>query len=308
MKNKKIVLITIVVLLIIFLPLTIAGYFLQLDENPLEENPKHELFYKGYLWFYDEENKFLSKYECLTEKCEIASSTIDDAIYGIKYYQEGTLEKIPQLNNYVFINDGALIYLFNLENGKVLTTYKEIKNYNTKTENNVYILKNNKDIWGALTIGNNLNKVLDYEYDFIGLGNKVNEYGVLKTDKFIVLKDNKWYIVDQNNSAISGVIDNPIVEFNNEYIFSQSDEKIRIYSYDNYEYLIDYKIKDYLLEDKYIGIVTDEMLYIYENLGTIYIKSYELSKEASEIKLEKIGNKLNVLINGEIQESIEINQ
>ena len=308
MNNNKSVLITIVVLLCIFTPLTIVGLLSRKNISPLEENPNHDTYFEGYMWFYDSEDKYLSKYECLTEVCEYTNPTIDDNTYGMNYYKDGTIKSVSLINDkYTFITDGANIYLYSADTGHTLQTYKAVKTYNTNLENNAYIVKDDNGVWGVLSISDVLSKILPFEYSFIGLKNEVNENGELKSNKFIVQKDTKWYIVDNNNSALTGYIDDPIIDYTNEYVFSKNADKVRIYSYQNYEYLESYNIKDYILEDKYIGIVTDTFLLVYENLGNSYLKSVVLTEGTNEIDLEKIDNKLNIKINGSVTETIEIN-
>ena len=102
-------------------------------------------------------------------------------------------------------------------------------------------------------------------------------------------------------------MEDPIVDYTNEYIFTKNGDKVRIYSYQNYEYLTNYNIKNYILKDNYVGIVTDNFLLIYDNLGTQYIKSIALSDNKSAIELEKNNNVLNIIINNDIIESIELN-
>lgn len=308
MKNNKSVLITIIVLLCVFFPLTIVGFIFKDDKNLLDENPAHDTFYKGHIWFYDNNDKFLSKYECQTEICNFTTPIIDDTIYGLNYYKNGTMTKAEVVDNiYTFITDGVVVYLYNVSNGTTLTNYKAIKNYNTKLENNAYIIQNSDGLWGVLTIGQNLNRLLPFEYDFIGLTNNVNDDGTVSTNKFIVLKDSKWYIVDNTNNFLTGAIDDPIVDYTSEYVFSKSSENIKIYSYQNYEYLTNYQIKDYILEDKYLGIITDKELLIYENLGVNYLKNISLTNIDGKITLEKTENKLSIKVNNEEIESIELN-
>lgn len=307
MKNKN-VLITIIVLLCIFVPLTIIGLLNIKNISPLEENPNHDTYYKGYMWFYDSEDNFLSKYECTTELCEYTSSLIDDDTYGINYYKDGLINKTSLINDkYALITDGVLVHLYSASSGLILQEYKAVKTYKTNIENNVYIIQNTDDVWGVISISDTLNSILPFEYSFIGIKNELNDNNVLSAKKFIVLKDQKWYIVDNNNSAITGYIDDPIIDYTNDYVFSKSDNKIRIYSYDNYEYLSKYNIRNYILEDKYIGIVTDSFLLIYENLGNKYIESVVLTEKNSSIDLEKVDNKLNIIFDGKIKESIELN-
>lgn len=308
MENKKVVLITIIILLCIFAPLTIIGFIFKDNRNLLDENPKHERYYNNYIWFYDENDKFISKYECETEICKISVPTIDDETYEINYYKNGEIKEVPVVDNiHTFITDGSLIYLYNVTNGMKVSTYKSIKNYSTKLENDTFILQNEDGLWGAITVGDTLNRVLGFEYDFVGLKNNVNSENILSTEKFIVSKDSKWYIVDNSNNAISGYIDNPIIDYNDKYIFSKNGENIEIYSYDNFKYLNNFEVKKYIIEDEYIGIITDNFLLIYNDLGVDYIKSITISNINDEILLEKAENKLNVKVNNEILESIELN-
>lgn len=307
MKNKN-VLITIVVLLCIFTPLTIIGILNTNNISPIEDNPNHDLYYKGYMWFYDNEDKFLSKYECTTEVCEYVNTIIDDDTYGINYYKDGTVNNISLINSkYALITDGALVHLYSAPTGSVLQSYKAVKNYKTKLDNDTYIIQNTDGVWGVLSINDTLKSILPFEYSFIGVKNELKDNGMLNTNKFIVSKDQKWYIVDNTNSALTGYIDDPIIDYTDEYVFSKNNDKIRIFSYENYEYLNTYNIRKYILEDKYIGIITDSFLLIYENLGNKYIKSMVLTESNSTIELEKVENKLNIKINGEVKESVELN-
>ena len=308
MENKKNVLITIIVLLCIFVPLSIIGLLSNKNISIIEDNPNHEKYYDGYIWFYNDNDEFLNKYECLTEICEYTNTIIDDDVYGINYYKDGKITNTSLLSNkYTLITDGSLVHLYSLDTGKTLQSYKAVKNYNTTIENNSYIIQNSDGVWGVLSISDMLKAVLPFEYSFIGLKNNLNSEGILNASKFIVQKDTKWFLVDNNNSALSGYINEPIIDYNENYIFSKYLNRIRIYSYDNHEYFSVYNIKDYILEDKYIGIVTDTFLLIYDNLGESYIKSLAITNVSGKISLVKEDNKLNVKIDGEITESIELN-
>lgn len=306
-KNNKVVLITIIVLLCIFTPITVVGLLTRGNISPIEENPNHETYYDGYIWFYDLNNDYLSKYECMTEICEFTNPTIDDDTYGINYYKDGTINSVSLMNNkYTFITDGAVINLYAANTGTVLQTYKAVKTYNTTLENNSFIVQNNGGVWGVISISDTLGAVLPFEYSFIGLLGNINEEGTLSTDKFIVQKDTKWYIVDNTNNTLSGEISDPIVNFTNDYIFSKNTEQVRIYGFDNTEYLDKYTIRNYILEDKYIGIVTDNFLLVYEHLAQDYIKSVVLTDKNSQVDLEKVDNNLNIKINGEVTDTIEL--
>lgn len=307
MENKKPAAITIVVLLLIFTPLTIIGLLFRDDRHPLEENPTHDFFYKGYLWFYDKNDEFLSKYECMTNICDYTISVINDDTYNMKYYKEGNSPKMTLLDDkYTFLTDGSVIYLYDAQSGSTLQTYKALKNYSTNINGDYYIIQNTNDLWGVLMVNEMLASVLPFQYDFIGLPNKILTENTLASDKFIVKKDSKWFIVNNENNAISGYIDNPIIEITDDYIFSQDENKIRVYSYDNLEYLKTFQIKDYILIDGYVGIITDNFVLVYKHLGENYIKSITIPSKDDKVTMEKKDNNLNVLINGNVVETIAV--
>ncbi len=308
MQNQKATLITIVVSLLIFTPLTVISAFIKEDKNPLDKNPKHEFFYKGFLWFYDENDKFLSKYECLTETCDFTKTVIDDTNYGINYYEDGKKEKVSIIDDrYTFITDGAIKYLVNVATGGSLQAYKEVKNYYTHLDNNIYIIKNSDDVWGALSVGSVLSPVLPFEYDFIGLTNNMLDDNILATDKFIVKKNNKWYLVDKNNSALSGYFDDPIINYTDNYIITKNNKTYRIFTYQNYEYLSNMQIVNCVVEGNFIGVVSNNMLYIYQNNFDNYLNSYSLNNQSSKIELNKVSNGLEIKVDGKILETLAIN-
>lgn len=306
MKNKKVVLITIIVLLCIFAPLSVIGFIFKGDRNLLDENPKHETYYKGKIWFYDESDKYLSSYECQTEICEISKSSIDDDTYGINYYKGGNEDYIDDNKNFTFITDGSVVYLYSITNGNVMQSYKALKNYNTKIEDNSYIIQSNEGLWGVITVSDTLNSILPFNYDFIALKDNINSDNLLSNDKFIVFKDNNWYILDKNNTEISAYYDKPIIDYNNEYIICKKDNKIYIYDYDKKEFLEDLSIDKYIINKEYIGVISNNILYIYSSLEDTYIKSITLPNNVSDISLDIKEDKIDVLTDNKVIESIEL--
>ena len=300
MKNKKMVLYTIIFLLIIFVPLTIMGFFVRGKENPLEENPNHEFFFENKLWFYDKNDELISKYECKTNKCDLAKLTIDDEEYGINYYKDGTLEKVENNNVYTFIADGALNYLYDVENGRALQKYLQIKNYNTKVKNDIYIIQNEDNLWGAISIGETLSALLPFEYDFLGIVNDFSEEE-LNVNYFIALKNDKWFLVDKENTMISSESDDPIIDYNDKFIITKADDRIKVFSYVGTEYLESYYFNDYALYDKYIGLVTNDTVYIYDDLEANYLKSIPIDTPGN-LKLEPKGNQVLVKLDDEVIE------
>ena len=271
MKNKP-VLYTIIILLIIFIPLTILGFFYK--EKPIsisDENPKHFPYYNNSLWFY-QHNKLISKYECLNEKCS----------YNIKNIIN---------NKYVFIKDGDILYLYDINKGIVYDKYLACLN-----EDNKYICESDKLLWGVLDIFDEVREDIPFIYESINF-NK---------NKYIVKKDNKYYLVDEKNNNVTKGFISKIEDFNNTYVISKENGRYRIYDFDGNEYLSNYIINNYSLSDNYIGIVYNNNLYIYNNINNLTLKEISLSNINSKVKLEEKDHKLNIYLDDLLHSSIEL--
>ena len=307
MENKKSVLITIIVLLVIFIPLTILGYFNR-SESKKNENPNHELYYQGYLWFYNASNELIYKYQCQTETCGLAKGSIDDDSFGIYYYKDGNIENIPLINDrFAFILDGEYIYLYNIETDLKLSTLKAVKNYNTIIENNTYLMQNHDGLWGVFSLNENIEQILPYEYDFIGLPNRLNYENNLSTESFIAFKNPAWFIVVNIGSNLTTAYNYPIIDYSYNYVVCKEAEtsKIHIYDYEGNEYLKEVNIKKHIFESNYTGIIVDNVLYIYNNLAEDYLKIISVP-EGGNVTMETAEDIINIKINGEIVETLEI--
>ncbi len=302
MINKKTVLATIIGLLIIFIPLTIASFFLKEKENPFDKNPAHEFYYKEMLWFYDKDGQLINNYHCNTTSCGYAEYIIDDE--DINYYKEGTVLKSTLNSNYVFLKDGALTYLYSLKLSKVLQSYKSIKTYNTHLFDNTYILQNQNELWGVLSVGESINSILPFEYNFIGLINKMNDDGTLNTDTFIVNKDNKWSLISKENKKLSADFNAKIVDFNKDIIVTKNNERYHIYNYTMNEYLTNYLITNCKIVKNYIMVESNNMLYVYRDLNNSYIRSYNLNNGSLDILEDN--NKIVLKLSGNILDTLEV--
>ena len=111
MKDKK-TLITIIVLLVIFLPIGLVGTIKhfslpkQLDNGI--ENPDKEFIHNNKVYFYIGD-KLMSTYECST--CSIADTVIDDSKYHTNYYKGDDLVLSGVINNFfsVFKKDNNYV-------------------------------------------------------------------------------------------------------------------------------------------------------------------------------------------------------
>ena len=151
MKNNKMVLPVIIILLIIFLPLTIIGSYKSLSKGTSLENPSKEHKYNNKLFYYDSEGKLLGTYECTSSDCDDAQTEIDDEIND--FYKEGDKNDIGVFNtDNVFIKDNDKIYLYSLSTKIKLLTLNMLKNYNSDIEGNYLIVKNEENLYGLFDL------------------------------------------------------------------------------------------------------------------------------------------------------------
>ena len=303
--NKNYSLAVILFLLTIFVPFTIFGYVYK-KNNKAEENPNHELFYNNKLWFYDNNDKLINKYDCQNSNCNLAKSNMDlDIDYNINYYKDGTEEIISTINNkYAFIQDGEYINLYDIELNKTIQTYLNIKNYNTTLTDNIFILQNKDNFWGILFVGDIVNMVIPFEYDFIGLKNDLDDNKKLKINNYIVKKENNWFLINSNNEKLTSDFETVITDYSDKYIVSNKDN-IEIYDYKNNKYNINNKIDKYIFESDFTGIINDNKLFIYQNLNDNYLKEININN-SDKISLKHLDNILYIYENNLLLDTYNI--
>lgn len=305
MKTKKSTLYTIIALLIIFLPLSGYGLFKNITkkvENNIQDNPNHDFYYQGKLYFYDTKGKLLGKYTCSSSSCGRVKTTIDDSKYNLNYYAEGNKEFLEYQNdNYAFIEDGQniILYSFNL-NGPIIT-YSEVKDYHAKLENN-YLIAKKGGKWGIIDL-DSLTNVIDYTFDFIGLPNKVEE-GILQTDNYIAFADNRWYILDNEGQTMNNGLVDPIVDFNTNYILTSEKE---IFDYESKPIEINLSYKDIALVNGYTILVTPtNNVLVYTDLTGALITSTTVGNYTT-INFEYADGSIIVYLDGTMGTSIDLN-
>ncbi len=253
--NKRIVLYTMIVLLIIFFPLTIYSYTLKNKNiNNEEENIKHFPYFKGYLWFYNEDALLINKYKCENERCTYTYPIINQ--------------------KYVFITDGNLIKLYDIINNQIYNTYNEVKK-----EDNVYLVSKD-NLWGVYEINEEIKEIEKI----------VNESITILNHKLIIKKDNKWTLKDQNKTILSN-LEHEIVAFNNNYVISKGTNEFMIYDLNGNLLMNDYYISNYSISDNYLALVINNTLYIYKDLNNNYLQSYYLNN-IQNISIEEGDNNL----------------
>lgn len=273
MKENKGVLVTIIVLLIIFFPLTILGF---IENQKIENNSEHKLYYKGYLWFYDND-ELIGKYQCNNLDCNLASVTITDESYNKKFYR-GDLEDaiLPINNKYAFIKDGTDIILYDIKTKGNLAKYKSVNNYNTKIVGDAFILEQENGKFGVLKFINGLESVIPFTYDFIGLANNLTADNELIANYFLVKQDNFWFLIDNKNNIISKKYQEEII--------------------------------DYRIFDEYMAIITEQKIDIYELEDNILKYSKNIDTDYSVLEFKVKDNAIKITKDSKDKEIIEINE
>lgn len=289
MKNNKMVLPVIIILLIIFLPLTVIGSYKNLSNGTSLENPGKEHKYNNKLFYYDKTGKLLGTYECTSSECDDAQTEIDDETND--FYKEGDKNDIGVFNtDNVFIKDGDKIYLYSLGTKIKLLTVNLLKDYNIDIEGNYLIVKNEENLYGLFDL-NAGNFKIKPSYDYMALANKIKD-DKLVSDKIIVKKLNGYFLIDAEDNSLTDTFGVPIYDYNDKYIISKNNDIYTFYKYTGENVLSDLTVKNYEnYEDLMIITTVNNELYIYDVPSEVVLKSYvpvgtdNLSYEISDNKI-----------------------
>lgn len=288
-KENKSILVIIIVLLIIFLPLSLLGIYLNFanvltdkTDTDLSNNSNissNEKYKDGTLYFYDSDNNLLGTYNCVSTKCSYGKSIIDDTDYSIDYLNTKSQDFNIVNNRFIFINDENKYKLYDITNKKVIAEYDQVKNYNNMMQDDLYIVMSNNK-WGVVKIGETIETIIDFQYDFIGLIDNIDSStNLLNSDNYVVKKDGIWYIVDKENDLISNPLSNEIASYNDVLIGVKSEDTYYLYDYYGQRKLEITGFNYISFTNKYINIVDkNNNLYVYD-----YINDKKIS---DDIKLD----------------------
>ncbi len=294
MSNKKGFFIATIIFLVIFVSLALIGSYYKLTnkDKQKEENPTVTV---KVITFYGADNSLLAKYSCQNKYCGFVSPIIDDDNYSLIYYQDGTNEELRPINNrYAFIYDNNSdnkneIILYDFVDHKVVNNYQAIKNYGTVIENDLFLVKDVNNNWGVISLANEeMEQLVQPEYSYIGIANNFDtESGTLTADRFLVMKNNKWGIIDVNNALLSAYIEEPVITYTGLYLETKVNDLYKIYNYSGDVILPDDNYLHIAITGKYIEFVnSDNKLFIYDPetskvIGSkITLRTTNFSKEA----------------------------
>lgn len=302
MKDKK-TLITIIVLLVIFLPIGVFGTiksFSATKPDVKDDNPNKEFKYNNKLYFYYND-KLLSTYEC--SSCTLASSSIDDINYHTNYYKSENNELASVINEYYgLFKENDNIILYNLVNSKKIDAYKSIKNYNIDATSKFAITEKSNGM-GVIFFDLSSSPIPN-EYEYISLPAHIID-NKLDTSKFIVKKDNMWSVISANKKVDVAPVLDEIVDFNDSYYITFANNTYHIYDRNNIEYLENLPKTNVYGVGKYIFVLNNNQLFIYENCLSPVIKIMELPNYNS-IYFYQNNNEVDIMIDGNLQETLEL--
>ncbi len=319
-EQKKKVFITIIVLLVIFLPLSICSFTLHIldEKNPRHkviENPNHEFFWDNKLYFYSLSGNLLGTYECLNPDgiCDYASNFDDDKLYAIDYH-ESIDAKIGLINNrYTFLVDApspalAKPILYDVVNNRIFTTYYSVKNYGIGIENDLFIVGNDNLKYGVLSLQGDPQVKVKFDYDYIGIANLLNEdENKIMSDLFVGYRDKFWFLLDMNGAVLTSAIEKEIVNYNGKHIIVKDNVGYDVVDYEDNIVLPNGPYQKISFTGKYLNILdTEDNFYVYDISLEQAITTPQHVKTTDKItsKLNEKGN-LDVILNEKIIETVE---
>ena len=313
MQTRKISFVVILVLLILFLPLTIFATIMHFKtgQNTVLENYE-DVVEDGKISFYNQDT-LLGTYTCQnTDYCDYAFIRYNNP-YDLQEPESTGKEKYSILyNRYTFLMDAAMtellsadILLYDIQNEQVLSRYKEVKNYGG-IENDLYFVKNEEDLWGAVEIKEEITLKIPFQYDYIGLANQKNETDQVKAESIVALKDGKWFIINQENNRISDEFQNSITNYNENYVIVSDGSRMRLLNYRNINQLSkDYRYLD--LVSKYVAILEDTNdFYLFDPVTNQEISKHYTITDPNSLSYTIQDGMLTIYENEELLESIAI--
>jgi hypothetical protein len=312
MKNRKSTLCVIIILLVIFLPISIFSTVTHFQNIEVEEeNPTHEFKFDGKLYFYDENDKLLGTYTCENEmeNCDYATN-----VYSSKYALDERNDEPEKLgivsDRFAFLKDENGIYetnilLYDISIGKVVSEYQEVKNYNVGIDNNYYILKNENNLYGVVTLDDGISLKVPFQYDYIGLINKIDsDTGLIYSDTFAVLEDDSWYLIDINGARFTNALSNDIVTYNGEYVVIKDGSTMNLMDYSGKTILTGYNYLNFY--NKYLEVIDNNMFYLATIKYNVKVSQEYSVSSIDDVKLEIDGNNINLYIKDNLEETIAI--
>ena len=316
--NRKGVFITIIILLIIFLPLSISSFLLHVMQEKsnqnIDSNPNHEFYHAGKLYFYDKEDQLLGTYPCQNEHCGLAKNALVDSKYSLDYYkpQKDIIEPIK--DKYAFLIDNEnkeeqKVLFYDIKNERVMTTYQAVKNYGIGIENDMYIVTDKNGKYGILSLENDPKITIAFDYDFIGIANFVNEdEQKIMNDLMATYKDGSWYLMDFNGAILTASITNEIVSYNGQNIIVKKGNEYQLVNYNNLNMLEEDTYSKLSFTGKYLNQLDKNNYFTVIDLNNRKKLMEPILIQSTDQIISKINLEVNIdiILNNQIIDTIKI--
>lgn len=282
MKNKP-TLIAIIVLLVIFVPLSIYTTYLKLFK--VEELPD--------------------------TKTQEVTSYLDDIDKFVDIKTDGQRTSIGTFKiankDYTFVLKDNTVYLHSIADNLNILDYQAIKFYNSYIENNLLIVKRDNK-WGIINL-NSLQPVVKPEYDYLGLIDDEKD-GVLNTNTFIGLKNNFYslYKLGDSFEKVSSDFKDIIYTYNNnqKVIITINNDRYKVYDFNGNNLLENYEITKAAITNNYLAIIDSQNnLYLFNRVPGLPFENYSV-KDVSKLKLKESANTLEIYLNDTLYKNIDI--
>lgn len=282
MKNKP-TLIAIIVLLVIFVPLSIYTTYLKLFK--VEELPD--------------------------TKTQEVTSYLDDIDKFVDIKTDGQRTSIGTFKiankDYTFVLKDNTVYLHSIADNLNILDYQAIKFYNSYIENNLLIVKRDNK-WGIINL-NSLQPVVKPEYDYLGLIDDEKD-GVLNTNTFIGLKNNFYslYKLGDSFKKVSSDFKDIIYTYNNnqKVIITINNDRYKVYDFNGNNLLENYEITKAAITNNYLAIIDSQNnLYLFNRVPGLPFENYSV-KDVSKLKLKESANTLEIYLNDNLYKNIDI--
>ena len=273
-KTKIAIIVGLIILLLVAIGLII--YFVIKGNNsgteiekPIEEvvivEKDNYRFQNGKL-ILKEDNNDIGEYTCKNNNdllCYVAYFSNEDKfdvtekVYetGIRIQNRSDIYK----KNYVFIYDNedkedGNIILYDISNAKSLGEYKLVKEVN----NELAIVKDLDDNYYVLSFGDDVTKLVEKPYDYIGY--------ISSTENLVVSSNNNYQLLDMKGEEATKEVPGEIKNFDQNNMSVSIENMDYVYNYDG-EKVID-KGFDYIrFTNEYIIGALNKKLYVYDSEG-----------------------------------------
>lgn len=297
LKNNKMTLVMAIILTVIALPLAVIstyGRILYPPNAPLACDIK---LTDG------------ACYTCTNKEgyCNYAYNYVNDSKYALNYYK-GTNNFITFSKGYVFLMDTPLTFNVNnnieypktimystANNNKLEVT--GLNNYGIGFNGDYYIGIMDNGKYTLFRINQLAQKAIEDEYDFIGAAGHLVD-GKLDSSKFAVLKNNKWQLINTENTALTSEFENPIYDYSDYAValYNETSNKYYLVNFQN-ESLINRNFdKVFFYKDIVLG-VSDNTLYIYDSASNRILSSAITISSPDDISILEETDYIDISIN-----------